>query len=149
MKDIKISKRFVYDGLGFPVVLRNVPMVKVRGSWTPQINYNELSRHVILALATKPGRLTGHEVRFIRHYFGKTLESFGKRFDVSHPAVLKWEDAGEEAIAVKWPMEKDIRLFILDQLNVKPRDFKGAYENLRVETKASHRPIEMDIASAA
>src|SRR5690606_32376784 len=111
----KIQKRFVDEGLGFPVVLRNVPMVKVRGTWTPRVDYNKLSRDVALALTRKPARLTGNEIRFIRQHFEMTLEAFGARFDVSHPAVLKWERAGDRPPALKWPVEKDIRLFILDR----------------------------------
>ncbi len=149
MSNTKIEKRFVYDGFGFDVVIRNVPMVKVRGAWTPKIDYTKLARDVVLALAHKPVRLTGAEIRFIRLYFEMTLEAFGKRFAVSHPAVMKWEGAGIRAPALKWPVEKDIRLFVLDQLQVKASDFKSAYEHLRAEAKASAKPVEMSIASAA
>lgn len=103
----------------------------------------------MLALAQKPARLTGREIHFIRHYFEMTLAIFGKRFDVSHPAVLKWEGAGELVPALKWPVEKDIRLFILDQLQVRATEFKGAYERLREEAKAGAKPIELDVAKAA
>jgi hypothetical protein len=149
MPDTKIQKRFVYDGFGFPVVFLNVPMIKVRGAWTPNVNYNELARAMVLSLAHTSARLTGNQIRFIRHYFEMTLERFGQRFDVSHPAVRKWEAAGDEAPALKWPMEKDIRLFILDQLDVRPKEFKRAYESLRQEATARRAPIEMDVASAA
>jgi hypothetical protein len=145
----KIEKRFVYDGFGFPVVFLNVPMIEVRGTWTPKVDYNKLARALVLALAHKPARLTGSEIRFVRHFFEMTLESFGKRFDVTHSGVLKWEAAGQRAPALKWPVEKDIRLFILDQLDVRPKEFKGAYESLREGAKVSSEPIEMDVASAA
>ena len=149
MPQKKIEERFVYDGFGFPVVLLNVPMIEVRGVWTPKVDYNKLARAMVLALADKPARLTGSEIRFVRHYFEMTLESFGQRFDVSHPAVRKWEAAEHGVPAMKWPVEKDIRLFILDQLDVRPKEFKGAYERLRQGAKVSRKPIEMDVASAA
>ncbi len=82
-----VRKRFVYEGFGFPVILRNVPMVKVHGQWTPKIDYNELAVYVLFALARKPWRLTGDEMRFIRLHFEMTLTQFGDRFSVSHPAV--------------------------------------------------------------
>jgi len=145
----KIQKRYVDDGLGFPVVLRDVPMVKVRGTWTPKINYNRLSRNVALALAEKPARLTGDEIRFLRQHFEMTLEAFGARFDVSHPAVLKWERASSEPPALKWPIEKDIRLFVLDQLKVRPKAFKDLYERLRQTAAARPKPIELSAAQAA
>ena len=149
MAEEKIQKRLVDEGFGFPVVLRNVPMVKVRGIWTPRINYNKLARDVVLALAKKPTRLTGHEIRFIRQHFEMTLEAFGARFDVSHPAVLKWERAGDKPPALKWPVEKDIRLCILDQLRARPKAFKELYETLREEAEAPSKPLEMDVAQAA
>ena len=148
MVEKKIQKRFVDEGFGFPVVLRNVPMVKVRGIWTPRINYNKLTRDVALALARKPARLTGNEIRFIRQHFEMTLEAFGVRFDVSHPAVLKWERAGDKPPALKWPIEKDIRLFILDRLHARPKAFKELYETLREEVAAPSKPLEMDADAA-
>ena len=145
----KIEKRFLYEGFGFPVVFLNVPMIEVRGVWTPGVDYNKLTRAVVLALAYKPARLIGSEIRFIRLFFEMTLESFGKRFDVTHSGVMKWEAAAHRAPSLKWPVEKDVRLFILDQLDVRPKEFKGAYESLRQGAKVSSEPIEMDVANAA
>lgn len=143
----KIQKKFIYEGFGFPVILLNVPMVQVRGDWTPKVDYNVLEQRVLLALAQKPSRLTGDEIRFVRHSFEMTLTAFGDRFDVSHPAIIKWERSGDEAPAIKWPIEKDLRLFILDQLQVKPKAFKETYESLRQEAHNKPKPIEMDIAA--
>ena len=33
----KVQKRFVYEGFGFPVLFLNVPMIKIRGNWTPDV----------------------------------------------------------------------------------------------------------------
>jgi len=148
MAEIKIQKRFIYDGFGFPVVLRNVPMIKVRGSWTPKVDYNKLAEDVLIALAHKPARLTGSEVRFIRQYFEMTLAEFGNRFSVSHPAVIKWEGQ-DEATSMKWPIEKDIRLFVLDSLNVDAEDLANLYRNLKKEAKNKGKPVEMKISQAA
>jgi len=38
MKKRKIEKAYIYNGFGFPVVLHNVPMINVRGVWTPDIS---------------------------------------------------------------------------------------------------------------
>lgn len=149
MRNTKVAKRFVDDGFGFPVVLRNVPMVKVRGVWTPKIDYNKLARSVLLALVESPVRLTGNEIRFIRLHFEMTLESFGERFDVSHPAVIKWEAAGDNLPGLKWPIEKDIRLFVLDRLGVRPAIFKSVYVRLQRVATEDCKPLEMNVAHAA
>lgn len=57
--EAKIQKEFIDSGFGFDVRLSNVPMVKVRGEWTPKINYNDLARAVLLELSHKKSRLTG------------------------------------------------------------------------------------------
>jgi len=69
----KICEQFLYQGLGFPIHLLNVPMIKTRGKWTPDIDYNKLQKAILNALVKKQSSLTGNEIRFIRKYFRKTL----------------------------------------------------------------------------
>ncbi len=147
MSKEKIQKRFVYEGLGFPVVFRNVPMVKVRGAWTPKVNYNDISKLVAIALAHKPSRLTGNEVRFLRHHFELTLVQFAERFAVTHPAVLKWEASEDDPTSMKWAVEKDIRLFVLDQTGVDPVLFAELYRALQKEAKIKGKPVELNLAA--
>ena len=111
--ETKIQKEFVDHGFGFPVKLKDVTMVKVRGAWTPKVDYQAIAKQLLVALAFKSGRLTGAEVRFIRQAQEMTLQEFGRRFDVSHVAVLKWEKTGIKPTAMSWAVEKDLRLFSL------------------------------------
>jgi hypothetical protein len=143
----KIQKCFVYRGFGFDVILLNVPMGKVRGSWTPLVDYNKLQKDLIEALAHKPARLTGNEIHFIRSYFEMTLVEFGERFSVSHPAVIKWENSNDEPTAMKWVVEKDIRLFILDRLSRKPNAIGELYRELQKEAKEQSGPIKLNLAA--
>lgn len=113
MNQTKIQKEFVDLGFGFPIRLRQVPMVKVRRVWTPQVNYEQLAQAVLKALCFKPARLTGNEVRFIRLQLGMTLEEFAARFCVTHPSVIKWEKQEDEPTKMQWCTEKDIRLYLL------------------------------------
>ncbi len=141
----KIQKRFVDKEFGFPVILRNVPLVKARGVWTPHVDYNHLSERVVNALARKKCRLSGNEIRFIRNHFTMTLQRFGKRFDVSHVAVLKWEHTRDDCPSIKWPVEKDMRLFILDQLNIRPSVFKQQYASLQEPPQGKAIPLEINL----
>jgi hypothetical protein len=145
----KISKVFVDEGFGFPVRLVNVPMVKVRGQWTPNINYNELAKVVLIALAHKPARITGHEVRFIRQHFEMSLQTFAERFCVSHPAVIKWERAGKNATAMAWTTEKDLRLFVLSRLGARPNDLVELYARLEQAAPDKIVPVEIDAKKVA
>lgn len=139
------DKTFVYEGLGFPVVLRDVPMICLHGAWTPNVDLDRLSQEVMKALAHKPARLSGSEVRFIRLSWKMTLEAFAARFGVTHPAVLKWEHAGGSPTNMGWSTEKDIRLEVLRRGGVKAGQFLIAYgelTSLRPDDKTMS-PIEV------
>nr|NGX58484.1 hypothetical protein [Chlamydiota bacterium] len=141
---------------GFPVLLVNVPMIKSRGEWTPDINYNHLQKALIIALATKPYCLTGNEIRFIRKYFKKTLEAFGSEFGVSHVAVIDWESEKNNPAKMNPATEKCIRLFILDSSVKADKKFREGYHDVEIkklaeQQKSKHRkrrqpsPTKLDI----
>jgi DNA-binding transcriptional regulator YiaG len=141
----KIQKSYEDHGFGFPVKLLNVPMIEVRGEYVPNVNQNELQRRVVEALAFKPSRLTGNELRFLRHFAGMTLVQFAARLDVTHPAVLKWEKRGTKATGMSWPTEKDIRLFALLKIDAKQRHFVEAYSELEQVFPESYKEIKIDL----
>lgn len=122
--------KYIDRGFGFPVVLEQVPLVRTRGKWTPDVHYPNLARAVLRQLAELNGRLTGHQVRFVRLHFDMTLQAFAHRFGVSHVAVLKWEKRGEKPTGMTWSTEKDIRLFINQQVSGQPQEFLRLYERL-------------------
>jgi DNA-binding transcriptional regulator YiaG len=147
--EMKIQKELIDTGFGFPIRLVNVPMIKVRGQWTPQLNYNELARVLLRALAHKPSRLTGNEIKFIRTHFEMTLQAFAKRFCVTHVAVLKWEKSLNRTTSMNWTTEKDIRLFVLTRLAAKPQEFASLYEELQLAPEGKAEPIHLDAKKLA
>lgn len=126
----KLKKRHIDYSCGFPVVLLNVPMVKIQDEWVLDINYDDLAKTVLLYLSKKPIPLTGNEIRFIRYYFSITMREFAMRLGVKHPAIVKWEEKKDRFAAVTWGTEKDIRLFILDKLCKSNKDFREGYKEL-------------------
>ncbi len=120
----KLVKRYVYHGLGFPIVLLNVPFVQARGVWAPAIRYQALQKQVLLALSHKPVPLTGNEVYFIRLYFEMTLDQFAVQFGLTHPAVLNWEKAQNKGAKISPTTELCIRLWILEQLKIGDHAFR-------------------------
>lgn len=147
----KIVKQYVSHMFGFPVHILNAPMRKVMGDWALDINLNLLEQWVLQALILKPVALSGSEVRFIRLHFNMTLKDFGKRFDVSHVAVMKWEGKEKQATKMNWTTEKDLRLFVFTQLSLAPKDFLKIYQELEKKPVSSTRyqPFELqaDLAS--
>jgi hypothetical protein len=139
----KRQLEFIDRGFGFPVRLKNVPMIQLRGIWTPDINYNALADAVLRALCFKPARLTGNEVHFVRLHHGFTLEQFGEQFGVSHPAVMKWERAGEAPTGMQWSTEKDLRLWLFLQIDHKrsAREFMSVYQCLDQHVAKRAEPL--------
>ena len=143
METKKVLK-YIDHGFGFPVELCNVTMIKVRGKWTLQVNYNQLAKRVLVSLAEFDGRLTGNQVKFIRQHFEMTLQQFAARLEVTHAAVKKWENAENEQTGMSWTTEKDIRLFTKQQSQPKPKEFLYFYN--RLESVPSRRPIKLSLA---
>ena len=65
----RIVKNFCYDGLGFPIDLAQVELIEMDGEWHPKIDVKTIANEAIEALAYQDGRLTGDQIKFIRHYF--------------------------------------------------------------------------------
>jgi DNA-binding transcriptional regulator YiaG len=127
VKKNKKTKTFIYKGLGIPVKLVNVPMKKAAGVWCIDINMNKLMRIVLDALIRKPTALTGEELRYIRKYLEMTMAEFGTVFGISHVAVLKWEGKQNR---ISPALELCIRLYILNYLRAKDREFRLFYNEL-------------------
>ena len=143
--ETKKVKRFVYEGLGFPVLLHDAQLVKKRGIWTPAIPLNQFQKQALLALSHKSVALTGNEVHFIRVYFEMTLEKFGARFGMTHVAVLNWEKAGNKSARINPTTELCIRLFILEKLKINNQIFRETFRefDMRNITKEQKSPAKV------
>jgi len=145
----KIQKKYIDKSLGFPVILLNAQMVKVRGQWALKINYNIYQEIVVTSLAYKTTKLIGSEIQFIRKYFNFTIRDFAKQFSIKHSAVVKWEKKKDEATKMMWSTEKDIRLFILDELRKRSSELHKLYKDLREELQEPTQPIQLDVEHLA
>lgn len=73
-----------------------------------------------------------------------TLVQFAERFDVTHPAVLKWERSGQHATGMSWTTEKDLRLFALSKLAPRAQQFVLVYERLVQVAPEKEQSIKID-----
>lgn len=110
------AEKYVEESLGFPVILLNVPMKRLRGEWLPDIPLNEFQRVVIWLLAHMTVAMTGRQIRFVRHWMQKTQQEFAAMLDVTHAAVSKWEHKGHEPSGMAKPTEVLLRLNMLTDL---------------------------------
>lgn len=147
----KKIKKFVYKGLGFPVILKNVPVIKMHGEFIPDIDFNNLQRIILFGICSKPEPLTGNEIRFIRKYFEMTLTEFGATFGCSHVAVLKWERKGNRFAKIEPTTDLYIRLFIFSRLGSKSNDFKQLYDEfdigqlIKLRNQIAHEMLAIDV----
>lgn len=146
MKKTKIEKKFIYEGLGFPVVLHNAPMAWVRGAWVLDVDLNVLQRTVLLELAHHESDLTGDQIFFIRTFLGYSQMQFGEWLGVTHPAVVKWEKRKEQPAKINLNSQRDLRLLLLDQLLSRDGDFRKAFRLIH-SRQFSNRvvPLEFEI----
>jgi len=145
MKDRKTTT-LVYDGLGLPVRLINVPMKKILGQWFLDINMETLQRIVLEAVLHKHAPLTGDEIKFIRKYLELSTKAFGEIFGVSHAAVVKWETKKNGLVPA---LDLCIRLHIMNCLKAKDGEFRALYNELNLRslskpTKGKIVPIIID-----
>lgn len=73
IREKRVQDEHVVYHFGFPVILRNVEMIKIRDFWTPNINMNRLRDMVLFSLVVKKGPLTGNQLRYIRGWIKETL----------------------------------------------------------------------------
>jgi DNA-binding transcriptional regulator YiaG len=149
MKDRK-TDTFIYKGLGFPILLVDVPMRKRIGEWTLDIDFDQLEKCALLLLAEKPSQLTGQEIRFIRHYLNMSTHKFAEALGVTHVAVLHWEKDGKKMNA---GTEIVLRLYVLNHLKVSDKVFRNIYNKLNLKAIAKRQiessPLEIDAEKIA
>lgn len=132
MEEIK-KDTFIWEGLGFPIRLINVPMKKVFGDWILNINLKLFQKAVLHMLARKPTPLTGAELRFVIDYLKMSTRGFAQLFGVTHAAVLKWEN---EKSKMNPSTEVCLRLYILNHLKVADKEFRKLYSKISPQNLA-------------
>lgn len=148
---IKKTENLIFQGLGFPIVLINAPWKMVFGEWVLDIDLKKLQMFVLHTLIKKPLPLTGEELRFIRKFLEMSTSVFGKLFGVSHVAVVKWEN---DKTQINPATELCIRLYVMDHLLPKDKEFRKFYHNMSIENLSKHKktlkrhPIEIDVTES-
>jgi DNA-binding transcriptional regulator YiaG len=133
--ETKIQAKYIYEGLGFPVELTHVEMVKIGKAWAPKIDVRKLAKDVLNEIPTQETRLTGAQIRFVRETFGMSLRDFAKKVvHQSHMAVSKWEKFGDEPTNMDVATEVVLRLYVFHEATTKKpkqeKRFFQAYETI-------------------
>jgi len=108
-----VVKEFDYALAGFPVTVENVEVAVTGEGEFPLLDHETLTQRILLTLAAKPTRLTGNQVRYIRHSFGLSLRDFAKIFRFTGPSVHAWEQRKNHSTSMEWSSELFLRTEVL------------------------------------
>lgn len=138
MDETKIEKEYRFEGFGFPVTAYNAPMRLIRGEWCLDVNMNEFERDIAKELVIGEIPLTGYEVRFIRHFMRLSLEEFGRRLGVTHPAVIRWEGREDKITGMYAGTEIILRLILRRHIRSgESGDFVSLFDDLLERNKSN------------
>lgn len=88
----ELISEYTYNELGFPVVLKDVVIVKDRGYEYPLINHNGILFQAAYSLVTEHQKLDGARLRFIRRFMNLSLDQFSEAVgSISKSTLHKWE----------------------------------------------------------
>ena len=133
-------KTIKFNGFGFPVILVNVPMKIEYDDEIPDINFNLIQKQLFHALLHKPTRLSGAEVKFLRHHLALTQDQFSKILKVERSLISKWEGRVLKASGMSTHVEIFLRLK-LTRLDNRSIDF--AVIEPATATKSVGKPVEL------
>jgi DNA-binding transcriptional regulator YiaG len=109
------KKTIIFHHLGFPIKLISCPHILVEGELVPDVDYEQLEELMFRVLPLKPTRLTGAELKFIRHHLGKTQAQFAKWLEdnVDDSSISKWEAQDLKPTGMLDSMERSLRMQLI------------------------------------
>lgn len=127
---MKKKKELIYEGLGFPVYLKNVNTRVIMGEVQPMINHAELEKQVFEILLWGKAKLSGAQLAFVRTFMGLTQDRLANRLGLkNHGRVSQWEKMGEEATGMNPATELAVRMLMANYLG-KVREFSLEFESV-------------------
>jgi len=139
----KIIEKYIFEGLGFPVALRNVIVDKYDGEEFPDINFNELELWVVRALIVSPRALLGAHLKFLRKFMKASLRDASDAIGISHAQIKNWEDKADEQTGMSPEVERRFKNLVLSYLMaMEQRTLTGLLIDQKIEAADSHEPFD-------
>lgn len=111
-------KNYVWHGFGFPVEFYELPAIKVRGEYVPDVDFAQFAKPLVQIICTEDEiPLSGNQIKFIRNYLAMSVREFAKFMNVKHPSVLRWEKHNKDAAHIDVNTEIVLRLRVLRKIN--------------------------------
>lgn len=121
---IQKEHRFTESGLN-NVVLKNIEVLVCDRckTETPRLpRLNDLMRTIALALITKPYKLEGQDIRFLRKFLGLSSEAFAAILDVDKSHLSRVENGAMPVSAATDRLVRLVALGLAEGLEQKARD---------------------------
>ena len=141
-------KTIKFNGFGFPIILLNSPVKVENGEEIPDVNFNHIQDSLFHALLLKPSRLSGAEVKFLRHYLELTQEVFSKTLKVERSLISKWESKDLKVTGMSSHIEIFLRLK-LAKLKDQSIERNFSVGEPAMDTKSVGKPIEIRLGKAS
>ena len=141
----------VFMELGFPILLLACPMVEIWGEQVPDVDMGWIQDTAYDALMTRPERLTGAQVRFIRHHHRMRQADLARVLNLAnHSAVSVWESREDDPAGMDYNTEVLLRVWMAAKtgrtdrlLDLLEKDLKG------LRPDPSPEPLRIAVPRAA
>lgn len=100
----KLVETYVYEELGFPIILKDVPIVCDREFEYALINHKAVMNNAALSLVIKHERIDGARLRFLRRFIGYSLDDLAELTKISKSTLHSWEKDSDKPLDI--PSEK-------------------------------------------
>jgi DNA-binding transcriptional regulator YiaG len=141
---VKKAKKFIYGGLGFLVIFKEVEVKEVLGELVPNINHRKLQDEGFRALLNARFKLSGAHLAFIRQYMGLNQGAFAQRLGLSgHSMVSKWEKKGTAATGMTNAAEAAVRIIMHEYLNEEHVSIRTVIEILAGDLEDPRGPVSI------
>jgi DNA-binding transcriptional regulator YiaG len=137
-------KKLIYNGLGFPIILKGVKTFQFRGEVLPKINHRAFEDMIFKALLRYPAHFSGAHLSFVRGYMKLSQKKFASMLGLStHATISAWEGKKKHATGMPATTEVVIRLIMADFVgNV---TFASHFREF-LEINAPPSDLEMEVA---
>lgn len=123
-KKIKeLVESYLYNELGFPIILKDVLIVQDREYEYPLINHKAVMNNAAFYLVIRHERLDGARLRFLRRFIGYSLDELAALTDISKSTLHSWEKEVDKPLEI--PSEKlrliftKVRNMLFEQISSK------------------------------
>ncbi len=106
----KLVSTYEYRDLGFPIILKDVPIIQDREFEYALINHKEVMNKAAFNLVMKHENLDGARLKFLRRFINYSLDEMAALTDMPKSTLHNWEKDSGKPLDI--PAEKLKRIFL-------------------------------------